>query len=878
MESAKIRKEFLKYFENKDHRICASDSLIPSNDTTMLFTTAGMVQFKSLWAGAPLEFARAATVQKCLRAGGKGNDLENVGKTLRHHTFFEMLGNFSFGDYFKTEAIKWGWEFLTEVMNLSAEKMWVSVFENDDEAYDIWAKQIGVPENRIVRLGTQDNFWGPAGDMGACGPCSEIYFDIGPERSCGRDDCKPGCDCERYLEIWNLVFPQFYQEQDGSRRPLDRRGIDTGMGLERLAFVSQEVENNYCTDLFKPILDEIRKQTSIKYCPDTYMPYHVLADHSRTLTFALSENILPSNEGRGYVLRRILRRAVRYARNLGIEEPFLYRLCPVVVSVMKDAYPELVEPRDHVSHIVKSEEERFLNTLEVGLPILEEYIEAVKKESSAKIPGNEVFTLYDTYGFPVEMTEEIAGEQNVLIDIEGFQQCMKGQKQKARASWTGTEATGEDIIYKKIISDHGPTEFVGYDDTSSDAKIICLINNGKVVKKAEAGDTLEVILDKTPFYGNSGGQVGDTGQITGPDLKIKIMDTKKAVESLIVHVAEVVDGIVREGDCVHSQVNLEQRKQIQRHHSATHILQYALRNIFGSHIKQAGSMVSADRLRFDFTHFSGMKPDEIKRVEEIANNIILENAPVTVKTISRDQAEKEGAIALFGEKYGNKVRVITIGDISQELCGGTHVKRTGDIGLFRVLSESSAAAGIRRIEAVCGTVTFQLLQNERDVLSSICSLFKSTREDVLEKIETLSMEKRRLEKDLEKSKVQKAGERFDAILSDPKDISGVKVYSANLGEMDMPLLRNSIDYIKSAMGSGVAILGASSKKKAFFVVAVSKDLNKKGLHAGTIVGGAAKIAGGGGGGRPDMAQAGGKEPAKIEAAIDKAIEIVKESL
>ncbi len=880
MRSQEIRKSFLDFFAQRGHTIRPSDSLIPSADPTLIFTSAGMVPFKALWTDAPLTFTRAASVQKCLRVGGKDSDLENVGRTLRHHSFFEMLGNFSFGDYFKQEAIAWAWEFVLEVMKLPKEQLWISIFRDDDEAFGIWRKFIGVPAEKIVRLGEKDNFWGPAGMAGPCGPCSEIYFDRGVEYGCGREECRPGCDCERYFEFWNLVFPQFYQEESGQRRRLERRGIDTGMGLERLALLVQDAVSNYDIDLFAPIISALSEYAPP---PDNRMAreaYHVIADHIRALTFVLSENVLPSNEGRGYVMRRLLRRAVRFGRKLGLNEPFLHRLVPAVVEAMKEPYPELLESREHVSRIILAEEERFGATLTQGLEKLDEIAEGLTTKGLATIPGADVFKLSDTYGFPPELTDEVAREQGLEIDWQEFEKALEEQRERGRMAWKGLAEQEILPVYHELRKKFPPCEFQGYDRLALRARIRAVLFEGKAIERAEQGAEVEVILDRTPFYSEAGGQLGDTGTIQTADGTMEVDNTASPLEGLIIHRGRIEAGHIipgGEGDeKAEALVDRKRRKQIERHHTATHLLQQALREIVGDHIAQAGSFVGPDYFRFDCSHFERVRPEDLARVEERVNEMILEDAPVNISYLSLAAAKKQGALAFFGEKYGETVRMVEVGGCSRELCGGTHVKRTGEIGLFSLLGESSVASGVRRIEAVCGEKAYQQSVRVRNVLRDALERLKTTPEELISRIEKLTGRIKVLENEKKEFLKKQAGGDLAELVEQAEVVGGCKVVVADLGEMDMATLRSLADELKNKLASGIAVLGAVSGPKVHLIAAVTPDLVKKGLHAGKIIKETARLAGGSGGGRPDLAQAGGKDPGKLKQALAAVPEIIRE--
>lgn len=865
MLSSEIRKKYLDFFASKGHTIVASDSLIPKGDPTLLFTTAGMVQFKPLYGGAPLQFSRAASCQKCLRAGGKGSDLENVGKTVRHHTFFEMLGNFSFGDYFKEEAIDWAWEFLTEVVKLPKDLLWPSVFRDDDEAFQFWNKKIGLPANRIVRLGEKDNFWGPAGDSGACGPSSEIYYDLGVKRGCGKPNCAPGCDCERYIEIWNLVFPQFDQQTDGTRKPLARRGIDTGMGLERISFISQGAENNYQSDLFKPVIAEIGKHASEAYGPQTRMAYHVIADHVRALTFAIGDQVVPSNEGRGYVMRRILRRADRYAQKVGIQGPVLYKLVATVVDIMKSVYPELVKVREDIAKVIKAEEEKFLGTISFGLTMLEDLI---KSSDSKVVSGQDLFRLYDTYGFPLEMAKELAEEEGFQIDEKGFQEEMVKQKEKSRGSWVGKTQVQKTVALEELKAKLGQTEFLGYENLSSEGKILTLLKDEIEVKEANKGEKVDVILNRSPFYGESGGQVGDKGIIKTSHGEVEIVDVQSPVEGLTVHTGVVKKGIIQSGEESFADVDAALRFATARHHTATHLLHYALRKVLGAHVRQAGSWVSPDRFRFDFTHFSKVGHSELESIESLINEKVIENTVLKSMVVSMEEAKQRGALMFFGDKYGSIVRMIDIGGYSLELCGGTHVKATGEIGLFKFLAESSVASGVRRVEAVSGLKAYESIRQTEQTFTELCSLMSASSGEILERMEKLLAEKKKLEKELAHQQLSQAKNVFEEMLKNPMKVSDVFVYQAVFHDLDTDGLRSIHDDIKSKVASGLVLLASKQTDKVLFLCQVTPDLVKKGLHAGKIVQNLAIQVGGGGGGKPDLAQAGGKNPEKLQEALN----------
>jgi alanyl-tRNA synthetase len=876
MKGAEIRKTFLEFFATKGHEIVPSSSLIPGNDPTLLFTNAGMVQFKSVFLGEEkLPFSRATTSQKCMRAGGKHNDLENVGHTARHHTFFEMLGNFSFGDYFKRDAILFAWELLTDRFGLPKEKLWATVYEDDDEAAGLWEKLTDLPPGRIVRLGAKDNFW-QMGDTGPCGPCSEIIIDQGSEIGCGRPDCAVGCDCDRYLEIWNLVFMQFDRDKEGKLNPLPRPSIDTGMGLERLAAVLQGKHNNFDSDIFAPIISAIcrfsRKTYGAGQQTDTAM--RVIADHIRAITFLLAEGLTPSNEGRGYVLRRIIRRASRYAKALDIDEPVLYRLCDSVVEAMSDAYPELSDEESRVKKILRVEEERFNKTLEQGLLILNDVIGNVKAAGQNIIPGEELFRLYDTFGFPLDIARDVAVEHNLTIDEAGFHREMELQKTKARASWTAEEA-GVSPVYRDLWQQHKKTEFTGYEAMESESTVLGIIADGTQAEEIVEGRQGEVLLDGTPFYAESGGQVGDTGEITAKGLKAEVLDTKRPIGGFTLHKVKVVHGSLKTGARVHCAVDLEKRLATMRNHTATHLLHAALRDLLGSHVKQAGSYVSAERLRFDFTHFSSIDPKTIEEIEDRVNEAILRNIKVETVVMETKKAMESGVIALFGEKYGKEVRVVSVQGVSSELCGGTHAGATGDIGLFKILSEGSVASGIRRIEAATGKEALHFYKSVERELKTISDLLK-TSESPSERLRKLLAEMKEMERALEKFKGQSAAESSSKILDKAKEINGVKVVAYRIDGIAPKDLRVMADSVRDGLGSGVLLLASVTEDQASMVAMVTKDLVAR-YSAGNLLRQVAAAAGGRGGGKPDIAQGGTREINKLDKAVESLYDIVKNS-
>jgi alanyl-tRNA synthetase len=832
-----------------------------------------MVQFKSVFLGDETRpYNRAVTVQKCLRAGGKHNDLENVGRTARHHTFFEMLGNFSFGDYFKKEATEWAWEFLTEWVKLPGEKLQITVFEEDDEAEELWHNHVGIPKEQIFRLGAKDNFW-QMGDTGPCGPCSEILIDQGPELSCGSPDCRVGCDCDRYLEIWNLVFMQFNRDSSGILTPLPKPSIDTGMGLERLAAVIQGKHNNFDTDLFMPIINYVEKLCGKKYGSDpaTDVSLRVIADHIRSSAFVLSEGLTPSNEGRGYVLRRIIRRAARHGFMLGLEEPFLNNVLDVVYENMSVPYPEITENMDMCKKVLKLEEERFAHTLSSGMGILDKVMDEIKKDGQDIIPGSELFKLYDTYGFPLDLAQDIAEDNKLRIDEHGFNNAMQKQKSRARASWVGEEEISG--VYREVFKKSGATDFLGYESMNSDSAVIALIKDGELVDQATEGDQVEIVLDKTPFYGESGGQVGDSGMMKADGLSIVVHDTKK-FHNLMLHNSRIKNGSVKTGMSVSARISEADRKSIKRNHTATHLLHAALKMVLGDHIKQAGSLVAPDRMRFDFNHFFAVNEREIAEIEDIVNEKIIENSSVTVRESDLEDAILQGVVALFGEKYGEKVRVVKAGDFSAELCGGTHCDATGEIGPFKIISEGSVAAGIRRIEAVTGFAALEYHKSRETELKKAAGMLKVNELGITNKLEKIMYDLKSSENELDKIRQKTVKGSVGSILENIIDVNGVKVLAYRSNGMEMKGLRSLADSLKDKIGSGVIVLGSEHEGQAYYVSAVTKDLVSK-LNAGDIL---KAVTGGKGGGRPDMAQGGTKDPEGLDRAISSVGDIIKEKM
>ncbi|MFO7981959.1 MAG: alanine--tRNA ligase [Desulfuromonadales bacterium] len=863
-----IRTRFLKYFEKRGHRVVPSSSLVPHNDPSLLFTNAGMNQFKSLFLGQETrDYSRAASSQKCVRAGGKHNDLENVGRTARHHTFFEMLGNFSFGDYFKEEAIRFGWEFLTEEMQLPVDQLWISIFEDDDEAHDIWRDRIKVPEGRILRMGEEDNFWS-MGDTGPCGPCSEIHIDQGEEMACGPDCALGVCDCDRYLELWNLVFMQYNRDEAGQLTPLPKPSIDTGMGLERITAVVQGVKSNYDCDLLRGIISFVEDLVEKRYGDngDDDVSMRVIADHSRASAFLIGDGVLPSNEGRGYVLRRIMRRAARHAKMLGFNEPMLYLTVENVISKMAPAYPELAERSSFVCKVVKNEEERFIQTLGNGLRILEEEVEALRKEGMTVVPGEVVFRLYDTYGFPVDLTADIVEKEGFTVDEEGFEVCMQKQRRQARENWKGSGEESVNAIYRQLSEQGMECTFIGYDDLESTGEILALIKDGQLVDSAAEGDEVEVVLDRTPFYGESGGQLGDTGTLLSDQGRSDIVDAQKPLENLVVHRARIEAGQLQTGTRVKLHVDALERRATALNHTATHLLQSVLVDILGDHIKQAGSLVSPTRLRFDFTHFSALTDRELVRIEDDVNRRIRENAAVHTEEMEAEEAVEKGATALFGEKYGDNVRVVSVGDFSLELCGGTHARASGDIGLFKILQETGIAAGVRRIEAATGNQALQVVHQQEQTLQNVADLIKSDPKQLESRISKMLEHQKELERELDKLQSKLSAETGDKLLDKVEEVAGIPVLATRIDGTDGKGLRELSDRLRDRLGSGVIVLGCEAGGKANLLVAVTKDLVNR-LNAGKIIKDLAAQVGGGGGGRPDLAQAGGSRPENLDDAL-----------
>ncbi|HBQ5800667.1 TPA: alanine--tRNA ligase [Klebsiella pneumoniae subsp. pneumoniae] len=860
--TAEIRQAFLDFFHSKGHQVVASSSLVPHNDPTLLFTNAGMNQFKDVFLGLDKRnYSRATTAQRCVRAGGKHNDLENVGYTARHHTFFEMLGNFSFGDYFKQDAIKYAWELLTgeNWFALPKEKLWVTVYETDDEAFDIWANEVGVPRERIIRIGdnkgapfASDNFW-QMGDTGPCGPCTEIFFDHG-DHIWGGPPGSPEEDGDRYIEIWNIVFMQFNRQADGTMEPLPKPSVDTGMGLERIAAVLQHVNSNYDIDLFRDLIASVAKVTGATDL--TNKSLRVIADHIRSCAFLVADGVIPSNENRGYVLRRIIRRAIRHGNMLGAKDTFFWKLVAPLIDVMGSAGDELKQQQAQVEQVLKTEEEQFARTLERGLALLDEELSKLKGDT---LDGETAFRLYDTYGFPVDLTADVCRERNIKVDEAGFEAAMEEQRRRAR------ESSGFGADYNAMIRVDGASEFKGYDHLELNGKVTALFIDGKAVDSVSAGQEAVVILDQTPFYAESGGQVGDKGELKGAGFSFAVSDTQKYGQA-IGHIGKVASGSLKVGDAVQADVDEARRQRIRLNHSATHLMHAALRQVLGTHVAQKGSLVNDKALRFDFSHFEAMKPEEIRAVEDLVNAQIRRNLAIETNIMDIDAARASGAMALFGEKYDDRVRVLRMGDFSTELCGGTHAARTGDIGLFRITSESGTAAGVRRIEAVTGEGAMAILHAQSDQLNDIAQLLKGDSHNLGEKVRAALERTRQLEKELQQLKEQAAAQESANLSSKAEEINGVKLLVSELTGVEPKMLRTMVDDLKNQLGSTIVVLATVADGKVSLIAGVSKDVTDR-VKAGDLVGMVAQQVGGKGGGRPDMAQAGGTDASALPAAL-----------
>ena len=870
-----LRRMFLEFFESKDHLALKSFSLVPHNDKSLLLINSGMAPMKPYFTGQEIPpRRRVTTCQKCIRTG----DIENVGKTARHGTFFEMLGNFSFGDYFKTEAIHWTWEFLTEVVGLDPERLYPSVYENDDEAWEIWNKEIGVPAERIFRFGKEDNFWEHG--SGPCGPCSEVYYDRGEKYGCGKPGCTVGCECDRYMEIWNDVFSQFNNDGHGNYSDLAQKNIDTGMGLERLACVVQDVDSMFDIDTMKALRDHVCAMSGKHYGIDheTDVSLRVVTDHIRSVTFMISDGIMPSNSGRGYVLRRLLRRACRHGRLLGIEGAFLVELAQTVIDGSKDGYPELEEKKDFIFNVIAKEEAQFNKTIDQGLSILADMEEEMKKNGETVLSGENAFKLYDTYGFPIDLTSEILEEKGLTYDKEGFEKAQKEQRAKSEGTFGTHSYTGKDATVYDELDAELATEFVGYENLVCDAKVTALTSEEEIVDALSDGEKGTIIVDKTTFYGTMGGQEGDIGTIKTADGEFVVENTIQLAGTKIGHVGYVSHGMIKVGDAVSMEVDKENRNLSARNHSATHLLQAALRQVLGTHVEQAGSYVDAERLRFDFTHFSALSKEELKQVENIVNEKIAECLPVVAKNMPIEEARKTGAAALFGEKYGDVVRVVSMGDFSVEFCGGTHVSNTGVISALKIISETGVAAGVRRIEALTSKGLLKYYDDMEKKLQEAAALVKATPNQLSDKIRHLQAENKDLHSELESVKSKMAKEAMGDVSDQVTEVKGVKLIAAKVDDVDMNGLRDLGDQLKEKLGEGVIVLASAAGGKVSLVAMATDEAVKKGAHAGNLIKGIAGLVGGGGGGRPNMAQAGGKNPDGIDAAIAKVSEVLESQL
>jgi alanyl-tRNA synthetase len=888
MSASQIREAFLKFFEERGHRRVASSSLVPQNDPTLLFTNAGMVQFKDVFTGREKrDYARATTSQKCVRAGGKHNDLDNVGYTARHHTFFEMLGNFSFGDYFKADAIAYGWEFVTKTLGLDKERLAVTVFNGerglpwDEEAFELWARQ-GVPRERILKLGYKDNFWA-MGDTGPCGPCSEIHFHQGNDIPCveeakGKPCQGVACDCDRWLEIWNLVFMQFERkEKDAPLIPLPKPSIDTGAGLERIASVVQGKRSNYETDLFQQILSTVSGLVGKPYTQEGGASMRVVADHSRATAFLVADGVQPSNEGRGYVLRRIMRRAIRHGSQMGLDEVFFFKVVDRVIELMGDAYPELRESRTFILEVARFEEESFRRTLSRGMKLIDEEVTRMKAAGNKVLEGKKVFDLHSTYGFPWDLTQIILREKGFEADLEGFEKEMEKEAEKNKFAGSGDKAVGE--VYQKVLERVGQSEFLGYqgEGHEGEGSVRAILKGGAELTHASEGDEVEVVLDRTPFYGESGGQMGDTGRIVGHGGKAmaQVEDAQRPVSGLIVHKVKVTQGSFKVGDMVQAGVDGQRRASIRANHSATHLLHKALKMVLGEHVKQAGSVVAPDYLRFDFSHFAPMTHEQQDQVEDLVNTWIRENAEAQTRVMNLEEAKKSGAVAMFGEKYGETVRVVTVHPQSTELCGGTHVRRSGDIGLFKVVSEAGVASGVRRITGVTGLGALQYVRDTERELKKVAELLKTSPKDLFKRVEATQKRVKELEKKVEEVTVKAQTGTSKDLMEQARDINGMKVLATRMDPADPNVFRGLADQLRDRIKSGIIAIGGEKDGKVVLLVAATKDVVARGIHAGNLLRDMAKEVNGRGGGKPDLAQGGGEDPSRIPAAFDKLYELVK---
>ncbi len=862
-----IRKAFIEFFRDKHQSTeVASSSLVPDNPTVLL-TTAGMLQFLPYYLGLekpPFNPPRAVSCQKCARAGGKDSDIENVGRTPRHHTFFEMLGNFAFGDYYKKEVIPWAWDFVTNYLKLDTARLWITIYESDDEAYDIWTKDVGIAPERVIRKGKKDNFWGPPGATGSCGPCSEIHYDLGEHLKCS-DNCSIAtCECDRWVEIWNLVFTELFQDEEGNFSPLEKKNVDTGMGLERIAMVVQGKESTFETDLLFPILQKVSDMAKVPYKQNhkTDISLRIITDHARCVTFMINDGVIPGNEGRSYVLRMILRRALRHGKLLGLELPFLSEIVDTVINQYKETYPDLLKNADKIKSIIKQEEERFKITLDRGYKLLEELM-----QSNKIIDGENAFKLYDTFGFPLELTVEIAAEKGVQVDTDGFNEEMKKQKEKAKAAAHKISLT-DDLIYVDVENKFGSTEFLGYDTLTAQGKIIAII---------EAGDFIDIMLDRTPFYAESGGQVGDTGIIEGKDFKAEVLNTFK-VNKLFVHRVQMINGEATTGDEVTSSVDEARRKEITIHHSNAHLIQAALRKVLGEEVHQAGSFVEENRTRFDFTFPRAMTKEEVQEVEDIVNNWIAQDLPQTTQIMNIEMAKKSGAMALFGEKYDDDVRVVKFGDVSAELCGGTHCASTGKIRLVKIISESAVAAGTRRIEAVCGNAALKILSRKAEIVDKMAHSFKVHYDELGEKIMKLAVDNKNYQTEIENLKAAQAKTKFQSFVSKAQDVSGGKLFISEIEAFPANLVKLGSEILSSKLGESIIVLASVDENKITYIVKVSDSFVKKGVNAGQIVSKLAQLTGGKGGGRPNFAQGAGSDKNNLRNALTEIETEIKKSV
>jgi alanyl-tRNA synthetase len=876
--SSEVREAFLSYFEDRKHKRIRSGPLVPENDPTLLFVNAGMNQFKDVFLGLEKRnWKRAVTSQKCMRVSGKHNDLETVGRTARHHTFFEMLGNFSFGDYFKKKAIEYAWELCTDIYQIAPDRLSITVFQEDEDALTIWRDYIGIPEARIWKMGKKDNFWS-MGDTGPCGPCSELHYDTGTSPA-GHTDCSPECDCGRYVEIWNLVFMQFNRTSDGQVIPLPSPSIDTGMGLERISCVLQGVQSNYDTDLFRPIIAEACRLTSVRYGDNSEndVSLRILSDHSRACAFLIDNGVIPSNEGRGYVLRKILRRAIRHGQKLGMQDPFIFTLAALVSELMSDAFPELKQSREYTAQIVKLEEEQFSTTLSHGMQILNEICETASKGKSTMLPGAELFRLYDTYGFPLDLAQEIADERGFEIDEAGFYAEMEKQKTRARASWKGGDKEIKPV-YQELVERGLETEFKGYDQMIPvPGKVLAIVQGGTLVSKVGAGETADVILDQTPFYAEAGGQVADRGVIENEAFRASVDQVFTPVSGVRLHTIRVEQGSLQTDDTVTSSISTADRISTARNHTATHLLHAALREVLGQHVKQSGSLVAPDRLRFDFTHYKSLPDHEIREIETLVNLKIRENIEVQTRVSDLETAIREGATALFGEKYQEQVRVVEISEFSMELCGGTHVSRTGDIALFKLVSENSISAGVRRVEAITGESAIQQFFDDASLIRQLSDELHVQKKDLSSTVDRIARELKEVRKELDETRLKLAQRDSGNVLESAREIKGVQVLSQKVESMDRNALRQLADRLKNQLKTGVVVLGAPIDGKVGLVVMVTPDLTDR-IQASDLIRKIAPIVKGGGGGKPDMAEAGGKDPSRLNEALEQTYVLVEKLL